>query len=57
MWRIIGHEWATELLDYGLQRDRISNAYLFTGPHNIGKTTLGIEMAKALNCQEDDRPC
>jgi DNA polymerase III subunit delta' len=57
MWRTIGQEWAIELLNHGLQRDRISNAYLFAGPHNIGKTMLGIELAQALNCREDDRPC
>lgn len=50
MWRTRGHETAIELLKASLAQDRISHAYLITGPERIGKSTLAMELAMALNC-------
>jgi DNA polymerase-3 subunit delta' len=57
MWQITGHEAAVELLDNSLRNDRLSHAYLFVGPAQVGKMTLAINLALALNCENDDRPC
>lgn len=57
MWQIVGHEWAVDLLDRALQRQRIAHAYLFTGAPSIGKTHLAREFAAALNCENTERPC
>ena len=57
MWQITGHETAVELLDNSLRNDRLSHAYLFVGPAQVGKMTLAINLAQALNCENDDRPC
>jgi len=57
MWQVIGHEAAVGLLARGLKRERLSHAYLFVGPPHVGKMTLAIELAKALNCDDDERPC
>jgi DNA polymerase-3 subunit delta' len=57
MWNIIGHEAAIGLLDNSLKNDRLSHAYLFTGPAGVGKMTLAVNLAQALNCESDDRPC
>jgi DNA polymerase-3 subunit delta' len=55
---IVGHEWAVELLTRGLARDRLSQAYLFVGPPRVGKTTLALYLARALNCLDPDQaPC
>lgn len=55
---IIGHEWAVELLTRGLAADRLSQAYLFVGPPRVGKTTLAVYLARALNCLNPDAaPC
>jgi DNA polymerase-3 subunit delta' len=35
----------------------VAHAYLFTGPHAIGKTTLARKLAQALQCTSDARPC
>ena len=56
-WRIIGHEWAVRLLARSLAREQLSHAYLFLGPSRVGKTTLALALAKAINCTGDARPC
>ncbi len=57
MWQTIGHEWAVELLQRGLDTQHIAHAYLFTGPANVGKTHLAVEFVSALNCTGDEPPC
>lgn len=56
-WGIIGHEWAVDLLGRRISADRIGHAYLFTGPDGIGKTTLAVRLAQALNCTGSHPPC
>ncbi len=50
-WDIIGHEWAVQLLQKHIVRGQVRHAYLFTGPDSIGKRTLALRFAQALNCQ------
>jgi DNA polymerase-3 subunit delta' len=57
MWEVVGHEWAVKILSGSLAKGKISHAYLFVGPHQIGKTTLALSFAKALNCHNEVRPC
>ncbi|MCA9983588.1 MAG: DNA polymerase III subunit delta' [Anaerolineales bacterium] len=57
---IVGHEWAVDLLKHNISSGRIGHAYLFTGPPQIGKTTLARLLAQAINCTApdvNDRPC
>ncbi len=56
-WQIIGHDWAVRLLQRGLATGRMSHAYLISGPAQIGKTTLALAWAQALNCSHDTPPC
>lgn len=58
--RIVGHDWAVELLRGAIIHDRVGHAYLITGPRQIGKATLARTFAMALNCEAemlDERPC
>ena len=57
MWSIIGQHKAIALLERGLERGGLSHAYLFVGPRHVGKTTLALDLARALNCEAADRPC
>jgi DNA polymerase III subunit delta' len=57
---IVGHNWATELLQSAIQHQRMGHAYLISGPAQIGKTTLARTFAQALNCTHSEsqaRPC
>ena len=53
-WDVVGHERAVELLRRSIEQDRVSHAYLFSGPRGVGKSTLARELARALNCETRD---
>jgi DNA polymerase-3 subunit delta' len=57
MWQVVGHEWAVELLERGLANGRTAHAYLLLGLPQIGKTTLALNFAQALNCLNEGKPC
>ncbi len=57
MWKTIGHERAVTFLKRGLELGRTSHAYLVAGPARVGKRTLALDLAAALNCAGSDRPC
>jgi DNA polymerase-3 subunit delta' len=57
VWPVLGHDWAVALLGQSLAAGRLSHAYLFCGPPQIGKTTLARALAQALNCTSAARPC
>ncbi|MDY6972929.1 MAG: DNA polymerase III subunit delta' [Thermodesulfobacteriota bacterium] len=50
--RILGQERAKRFLKEAMARERIPHAYLFTGIPGIGKTSMAIAMAMALNCRK-----
>lgn len=49
-WQIIGHQWAVNLLEAHVIKGEVRHAYLFTGPQGVGRRTLALRMAQALNC-------
>ncbi len=55
-WDIVGHEGAVGLLRRDITAGRIAHAYLFTGADGIGKRTLALQMARAINCESPLAP-
>jgi len=57
MWQVIGQDKILSLLDYSLKTNAIAHAYLLVGPRHVGKGTLAINLAQALNCDGPEVPC
>jgi DNA polymerase-3 subunit delta' len=55
-WGLLGNEWAVEMLKQHLIRDSVRHAYLFTGPPGLGRRTLALRFAQALNCSNPITP-
>jgi len=57
MWQVVGQNRAVSLLQRSLERETLAHAYLLVGPPHVGKMTLALDLAQALNCEASDRPC
>lgn len=55
---ILGNERQKKILRRALQKGRIPNSLLFCGPDGVGKKSLSLVLAKAMNCEkETDDAC
>src|SRR3990172_4385958 len=57
MWQVIGQTKAVSLLQRSLETGSLAHAYLFVGPPHVGKMTLALNLAQALNCEAAESPC
>jgi len=57
MWQTKGQKRIIDLLKRNIQQQNMAHAYLVSGPPHVGKTTLSIELAQALNCEAANPPC
>jgi DNA polymerase-3 subunit delta' len=59
-WNLIGHKWAVDMLQKHIVLGTTRHAYLFAGPPGLGRRTLALRFAQALNCPtplEPGIPC
>lgn len=49
-WDITGHAWAVDMLRKHIVRGTMRHAYLFAGAPGLGRRTLAVRFAQALNC-------
>jgi len=57
MWNTVGHHKAVKFLGNTLQTGKTFHSYLIAGPPHIGKMTLALDLASALNCLGESKPC
>ena len=55
-WQVIGQPKAVSMLQRGLETSSLAHAYLFTGPAHVGKMTLALNLAQAVNCESAEAP-
>jgi DNA polymerase-3 subunit delta' len=49
-WNLVGNEWAVDMLKKHVVNGTTRHAYLFAGPPGLGRRTLALRFAQALNC-------
>jgi DNA polymerase-3 subunit delta' len=55
-WDLVGHEWAVDMLKKHIVHGATRHAYLFAGPPGLGRRTLALRFAQALNCEKPSGP-
>ncbi len=55
-WNMLGHEWAVKLLTENVAHNQVRHAYLISGPQGVGRRTLALRLAQAVNCAQPTAP-
>ena len=55
-WQIYGHEWASQILQKHIIQNNVRHAYLFSGAPGIGRRSLVLRFAQAINCTQPPSP-
>ncbi len=55
-WHLLGHNWAVDMLRRHIASGEARHAYLFAGPGGLGRRSLALAFARALNCTNPPAP-
>jgi len=55
-WNLLGHNWAVDMLRRHIATGETRHAYLLTGPGGLGRRSLALAFARALNCSNPPGP-
>lgn len=55
-WNLLGHGWAVSFLAKEVALGNLSHAYLLSGQPGVGRRTLALRLAQALNCPTPPAP-
>jgi DNA polymerase-3 subunit delta' len=50
---VLGNERIKKILRLALEKDRVPNSLIFSGPKGVGKGRLAVILAQALNCERE----
>src|SRR5919199_6515482 len=53
---VVGQQAVTRTLKNALKSGRLAQAFVFSGPRGVGKTTTARILARALNCEQGPTP-
>jgi DNA polymerase-3 subunit delta' len=56
-WPILGHNKIIESLKKNIIKNKLAHAFLFSGPHGVGKMLTALYFVKTIQCQKLNRPC
>jgi len=57
MWPVIGQDRAITVFQRSLEKGTLAHAYLLVGLPHVGKMTLALNLAQAVNCEATEPPC
>jgi DNA polymerase-3 subunit delta' len=57
VWDVVGQDRVLSLLQRSLETESLAHAYLLVGPAHVGKMTLALNLARAVNCEGAEPPC
>jgi len=57
VWDVVGQDRVISLLQRSLEAESLAHAYLLVGPAHVGKMTLALNLAEAVNCEGVESPC
>ncbi|MBV6397295.1 MAG: hypothetical protein HFACDABA_02905 [Anaerolineales bacterium] len=55
-WNLLGHAWAVDMLRRHIVTGETRHAYLIAGPPGVGRRSLALAFARALNCSNPPAP-